>query len=296
MTFPQHGRRAAARPTLRAPGPRRSRTAAQTEAAHTEAAQQAPNRGDRRAARATERRIRRPSAPTRSAMSLAAMTFVGGMLLATSVPALAVNATDTEVRASVYAPAEDTLTLRSQTLDVGSEVALAPIDAEAWSVEAAPPPIESSVAGVGEVSLIEAPRVVWPVDPSRISSGFGPRSAPCSGCSTNHDGIDFLPGAGAPIVSLADGVVITATESGGGLGAYVEIQHNIGGELVTSLYAHQQYGSLQVSVGQRVTAGQTIGAVGSTGQSTGPHLHLEMYGGDGVRFDGLAWLQAHVTG
>jgi murein DD-endopeptidase MepM/ murein hydrolase activator NlpD len=229
-------------------------------------------------------------------MSLAAMTFVGGILLATSVPALAVNATDTEVRASVYAPAEDTLTLRSQTLDVGSEVALAAIDAEAWSVEAAPPPIESSVAGVGEVSLIETPRVVWPVDPSRISDGFGPRSAPCSGCSSVHDGIDFNPGVGAPIVSLADGVVITATESGGGLGVYVEIQHNIGGELVTSLYAHQQYGSLQVSVGQRVSAGQTIGAVGTTGQSTGPHLHLEMYGADGVRFDGLAWLQAHVTG
>ena len=290
MTHPHHGRRAAARPAMRSARPHRSRTA---DAAPGAAQIAEPGR---RARRATERGTRRPTASTRSAMSIATMTMVGGMLLATSVPALAVTATDTEVRASVYAPAEDTLSLRSQTLDVGPEVALAAIDTEAWDVAAAPPPIESQVAGVGQVSLIETPRVVWPVDPSRTSDGFGPRSAPCAGCSTTHDGIDFNPGAGAPIVSIADGVVITATEGGGGLGAYVEVQHNIGGELVTSLYAHMQYGSMQVSVGQRVTAGQLLGAVGTTGQSTGPHLHLEMYGADGVRFDGMAWLQSHVTG
>lgn len=290
MTHPQHGRRAAARPAIRPARPNRSRP---VDAGLGAAPATEPGR---RVRRADQRRTRRSSAPARSAMSIATMSIVGGMLLATSVPALAVTATDTEVRASVYAPADDTISLRSQTLEVGSEVALAPIDVEGWDVEAAPPPIESNVAGVGEVALIEAPRVVWPVDPSRISDGFGYRSAPCSGCSTNHDGIDFNPGAGAPIVSLADGVVVTATEGGGGLGAYVEVQHNVGGELVTSLYAHMQYGSMQVSVGQRVTAGQLIGAVGSTGQSTGPHLHLEMYGADGVRFDGLAWLQSHVTG
>jgi murein DD-endopeptidase MepM/ murein hydrolase activator NlpD len=268
MTLRPHGRRAAARPrpTL---FPRRD---------------------------AAPRARRAAGAPVRSAMSIAAMSIAGGMLLATSVPALAVNATDTELRASVYAPAQDAVSQRSQTLEVSAEATLEPIDIGEWDVEAAPPPIESSVAGVGEVSLLETPRVVWPVDPSRISDGFGPRSAPCGGCSSVHDGIDFNPGAGAPIVSLADGVVITATEGGGGLGAYVEVQHNIDGVLVTSLYAHMQYGSIQVATGQRVSAGDPIGAVGSTGQSTGPHLHLEMYGADGVRFDGLAWLQAHVTG
>ena len=224
------------------------------------------------------------------------VSLAGGMLLATSVPALAVNATDTEVRASVYAPAQDAVSQRSQSLEVSAEATLDPIDVGEWDVEAAPPPIESSVAGVGEVALLESPRIVWPVDPSRISDGFGYRNAPCGGCSSNHDGIDFNPGAGAPIVSLADGVVITATEGGGGFGAYVEVQHNINGELITSLYAHMQYGSIPVSVGQRVSAGDLLGAVGSTGQSTGPHLHLEMYGADGVRFDGLAWLQSHVTG
>ncbi|MBM7505325.1 M23 family metallopeptidase [Agromyces aurantiacus] len=283
MTHPQHGRRAAARPTRRDATARSAAAAASRTAAVSADAPRAP-------------RWTRSTAPSRSLMSIATMSAVGGMLLATSVPALAVTATDSEVRASVYAPAEDTRSLRSQTLDVGSEVALAPIDVEGWDVEAAPPPIESQVAGLGEVALIETPRVVWPVDPSRTSDGFGPRIAPCAGCSTTHDGIDFNPGAGAPIVSIADGVVVTANTGDGGLGNYVEIQHNIGGELITSLYAHMAYGSMQVSVGQRVSAGQLVGAVGSTGQSTGPHLHLEMYGADGVRFDGMAWLQAHVTG
>ncbi|BDZ55928.1 hypothetical protein GCM10025870_30010 [Agromyces marinus] len=152
------------------------------------------------------------------------------------------------------------------------------------------------MAGLGSVSLIQGDRIVWPVDPSRSASGFGPRIAPCGGCSTMHDGIDFNPGNGAIIGSIADGVVITATEAGGGLGVYVEVQHNINGRVITSLYAHMQYGSLAVSVGQRVSAGQALGTVGTTGQSTGPHLHLEMYGTDGVRFDGMAWLQSNVTG
>ncbi|WP_438855018.1 M23 family metallopeptidase [Agromyces sp. M3QZ16-3] len=229
-------------------------------------------------------------------MTIGAMIFAGGMLLSTSIPALAVTATDTVERASVYAPAEDSVSYRSQTLEVGSEVALEPIEVGGWDVEAAPPPIESSVAGLGDVSLLQADRVVWPVDPSRTSDGFGPRNAPCGGCSTFHDGIDFNPGVGATISSIADGVVVTATESGGGLGVYVEVQHNIDGAVVTSLYAHMQYGSLAVAPGQRVTAGQPLGAVGTTGQSTGPHLHLEMYGADGVRFDGMGWLASHVTG
>jgi len=106
---------------------------------------------------------------------------------------------------------------------------------------------------------------------------------------------DFNPGNGTPVMSVADGVVVLATEDGGGLGVNVEVQHNIGGELVTTSYGHMQYGSLQVSEGQQITAGQQIGLVGTTGQSTGPHLHLEMFGADGVRFDGFAWLSEHVN-
>jgi murein DD-endopeptidase MepM/ murein hydrolase activator NlpD len=232
----------------------------------------------------------------RPAFSVLAMSFVGGMLLATSVPALAITATESEPRASVYAPVEDTISLRPQTLDVASEAELSPLAAEAYAVEVAPPPIVSEVAGLGSVSVVQSDRVVWPViDWSRRASGFGPREAPCGGCSTYHDGVDFNPGNGTPVMSVADGVVVLATENGGGLGVNVEVQHNIDGQLVTTSYAHMQYGSLQVVEGQNVTAGQQIGLVGTTGQSTGPHMHLEMFGGDGVRFDGFAWLEAHVN-
>jgi len=232
----------------------------------------------------------------RPAVSVLAMSFVGGMMIATSVPALAITATESEPRASVYAPAEDTISLDPQELAVASEAELQPMDSEAYAVEAAPPPIVSEVAGVGAVSVVETGAIVWPVvDWSKRASGFGPRDAPCSGCSTFHDGVDFNPGNGTPVMSVADGVVVLATENGGGLGVNVEVQHNIGGELITTSYAHMQYGSLQVSEGQRVSAGQQIGLVGTTGQSTGPHLHLEMFGSDGVRFDGFAWLSSHVN-
>ncbi|KQZ07635.1 hypothetical protein ASD23_17635 [Agromyces sp. Root1464] len=235
------------------------------------------------------------SAALRPAFAVIAMSFAAAMMVATSVPALAITATDTVARASVYAPAEDTIEYAPQTVEVGSEGVMSPLAAEQYLVEAAPPPIMSQVASLGSVALIDTDAIVWPVqNPTKRSDGFGPRSAPCSGCSSSHDGVDFNPGNGTPVMSIADGVVVLATENGGGLGVNVEVQHNIGGELITSSYAHMQSGSIAVSVGQQVTAGQQLGLVGTTGQSTGPHLHLEMFGADGVRFDGFAWLAARI--
>ncbi|SFR74348.1 Murein DD-endopeptidase MepM and murein hydrolase activator NlpD, contain LysM domain [Agromyces sp. CF514] len=284
MTFPHTGRRAAARSRAAVRG-HRIRSPFSSEAF--------------RAAVATV-----PSArdllPRRSVLVLLGLGFVGAMVVSSSVPALAVSAADTT--ASVYAPAEysgDTVELAPQTVEVASDVVMpaAVAGASSYAVEAAPPPIVSQVASVGSVSLIESERIVWPVlTPERQSDGFGPRSAPCAGCSTNHDGVDFNPGNGSPVMAIADGVVVLATENSGGLGVNIEVQHNIAGTLVTSSYAHMQSGSMTVGVGDHVTAGQQIGLVGTTGQSTGPHLHLEMFGTDGVRFDGFAWLAMRVTG
>ncbi|MGW9184620.1 M23 family metallopeptidase [Agromyces sp. NPDC055661] len=290
MTSPKHGRRAASTPPVRF-------TTRSTRATRESAARSSERREAAAATASTP--TTRPDGRRRSlrpAVSVLAMSFVGGMMIATSVPALAISATDAEPRASVYAPVDDTISLDPQTLDVASEAVLEPMMPGGYSVEAAPPPITSEVAGLGSVSVVESGRIVWPVvDWSKRASGFGPREAPCDGCSTYHDGVDFNPGNGTPVMSVADGVVVLATEDGGGLGVNVEVQHNIGGELVTTSYGHMQYGSLQVSEGQQITAGQQIGLVGTTGQSTGPHLHLEMFGADGVRFDGFAWLSEHVN-
>ena len=110
---------------------------------------------------------------------------------------------------------------------------------------------------------------VWPMPSSHsIGSGFGPRKAPIAGASTYHKGVDIGCAAGAPIVAAADGVVSYTGYFGGG-GNTVIIDHGNG---LSTLYMHMS--SFGTSVGASVTAGTTIGYAGSTGVSTGPHLHF----------------------
>ena len=134
--------------------------------------------------------------------------------------------------------------------------------------------------------------VQWPVPSmTTMSSDFGYRS--CSGCSSDHQGIDLNPGDGFPVLSVADGVVVTS-EFSGALGAHVIVEHEINGQIVQSLYAHMQGDSLAVSVGDRVAVGQQVGRVGNTGQSTGPHLHFGVLIG-GQAIDPVPWLQENVN-
>lgn len=110
---------------------------------------------------------------------------------------------------------------------------------------------------------------VWPCPSStRVTSDYGARISPTSGASSNHKGIDIGAANGAAIVAAAAGTVKTASYSSAA-GNYVMIDH--GGGLYT-VYMHAS--SLTVSVGQTVSAGQTIAKVGSTGISTGNHLHF----------------------
>ncbi len=119
--------------------------------------------------------------------------------------------------------------------------------------------------------------------PGPITSYFGNRVHPIYGTVRFHAGLDFGSGYGTPIAAAGTGVVIAAGWQGG-YGNTVVIDHGGG---IATLYGHQS--SLAVGVGQTVTAGQTIGYVGSTGASTGAHLHWEVRV-NGVPVDPLGYL------
>lgn len=109
-----------------------------------------------------------------------------------------------------------------------------------------------------------------PIPGAKISSRFGHRVDPFNGRSAMHSGIDFKAATGTPVLSTGDGVVVRAGRRGG-YGKVVEIKHKDG---YTTRYAHLS--RISVKTGQRIRLGQTVGKVGSTGRSTGPHLHYEI--------------------
>ncbi|MDL5351433.1 M23 family metallopeptidase [Microbacterium sp. zg-YB36] len=111
-----------------------------------------------------------------------------------------------------------------------------------------------------------------------------------------HHGVDFVPGQGAEIHAIADGTVRIATESGGLYGVHVVVDHEINGELVSSHYAHMEYGSLRVSTGDTVKAGDVLGTVGDTGYSFGAHLHFEVWQNGTTKVDPLEWMYQHTVG
>ncbi len=127
-----------------------------------------------------------------------------------------------------------------------------------------------------------------------ISSGFGERIAPCGGCSSFHEGLDFTPGGGTAIQVIADGVVSKVAEDAWGLGSHVVIDHIINGKLIQSVYGHMQRGSIRVTLGQQVKVTDIVGLVGSTGISTGDHLHFEIHV-NGVQVDPFTWLKANAN-
>ena len=110
-----------------------------------------------------------------------------------------------------------------------------------------------------------------PVDGATIDSPFGLRQLPWEGAGRLHAGVDLLAEKGEAVVAAADGVV-TEIAQDGGLGRYVEIVHAEG---LTTRYAHMARFA-DIAVGTAVKAGTAIGFVGSTGSSTGAHLHFEI--------------------
>ena len=111
-----------------------------------------------------------------------------------------------------------------------------------------------------------------PINGARLSSSFGMRKHPIDGYNKMHRGTDFAAPTGTPIMASGDGVVKKAGWCGGG-GNCVKIRHN---STYQTVYAHMSKFARGIKAGVRVKQGQTIGYVGSTGKSTGPHLHYEV--------------------
>ena len=125
----------------------------------------------------------------------------------------------------------------------------------------------------------------FPVDGSVLTSGFGYRSSPITGRRKLHTGIDLSAARGTPVKAVGPGTVVMAMYNSG-YGRMVEIDHGLG---IVSRCAHNA--SVFVAEGDKVEGGQVIATVGTTGQTTGPHLHFELVI-DGHAVDPLEYLPA----
>jgi len=232
------------------------------------------------------------------------MVAVAALLVGTSVPAnalfdpdappasLALSSMPANTTAAADAPKLEDQVIEA---DAAGELAATAASRDEWGVTSYAEMLRLrygstnyaySTSGIGAIR--------WPFAfAAPIVSAFGDRIAPCRGCSSYHRGIDFDAGYGAPVGAIADGVVLAVGRSSA-YGYRVEIEHLINGQRFTSLYAHMIDNSSVLQVGSPVVAGEIVGAVGSTGLSTGPHLHLEIRIDD-VPVDPFAWLMANAT-
>ena len=118
-------------------------------------------------------------------------------------------------------------------------------------------------------SILASTPTIWPVK-GLLTAGFGTRRSPFTGQRQMHEGVDISNSVGTPVIAPADGVVAYAGPLGG-FGNVISIDH---GHRISTFYGHlQQY---RVARGQPVKRGNVIGAVGTTGRVTGPHVHYEI--------------------
>lgn len=210
--------------------------------------------------------------------------------------------------AQAVEPAEEAVTLAELTAQVSepvaSEVLVSAVTRETYGVTLPPPPPPpppppaptrfassgSARSLVGATPSSSSAELRWPLPGGTpIGSPFGPRGG------RMHEGLDMNPGSGVPVTAIANGVVIETNAPGySAYGVHVRVQHIIDGQLVVSLYAHFQEGTMPFSVGDQVSVGQVLGNVGCTGRCTGAHLHFEIRPGGGAAVDPVAWMQSKL--
>lgn len=206
------------------------------------------------------------SSPVRASRLLATAAFRGLAQAVVLVAAIAPPSISASVLAGIPAPLEPAGLHLASTRTV-------PLHLPPWH-------------RVHNAAGVDLPRLM-PVDHARVTSGFGLRRDPFRHHGKFHEGVDFAGRVGTPIHAVGDGVVVDASFHRD-YGNVVVIDHGTG--LVT-LYAHAS--RLEVQRGDVVLAGQEIARVGSTGRSTGPHLHFEVRR-DGERIDPQGALAAQV--
>ena len=216
-------------------------------------------------------------------------------MVGTTVPINALMPETASVVNAASAPAPASAT-RVQSMAVGDEATIANAPRDGFTVLSYQDQVRAQY-GARSVAVFTPTTgaVRWPFPYSvPISDYWGPREAPCEGCSTFHKGVDFTPGSGAPIYAIADGVVVLHEDTFGGLGNNIWIDHVINGQKITSVSAHMITGSSTLVAGDVVRVGDFLGLVGDTGSSVGAHLHFELLV-QGVHVDPFEWLTANTV-
>jgi len=256
----------------------------------------APAAGTTRKAASVKSRHFRMRALATKGGTIVTMAFVALMAVSTSLPAEALLSSS-DVRAAALEATMPVSTEPAQTINLANGTDTITVEQDSYQAQ--------SIAEVAAASGIRLENtfsnnpngtVQWPFAVGvHIGDQFGPRN--CAGCSANHGGQDFNPGVGAPIQAIADGVVSYTEDGEASLGVHMIIDHMIDGKLVSSVYAHMIHGSMLLETGDVVKVGQVIGKVGSTGMSTGPHLHFEIREGGikGTKVAPLPWLYANTN-
>jgi murein DD-endopeptidase MepM/ murein hydrolase activator NlpD len=276
----------------------RAKKAVKTRAARAPKAAKAPKAPKQSKASKAPRSSRpsrsekRKSRPTSKILSVAALLFSGALFVGMSVPANAFMTFAAE-EGNVTTAAESA-SVPVQKVEVAADASIDTLTREEFSVTSYDQVLTAKYGTKIYSFTPTAGAIRWPFPyATPVSSGFGDRVAPCRGCSSQHLGVDFTPGSGTPIYAVADGTVETATFSGA-FGQHVLLEHVINGQKVQTLYAHMISGSSPLVAGSEIKVGDFIGLVGSTGASTGAHLHLEVHL-DGVPVDPFAWLEANAN-
>lgn len=238
---------------------------------------------------------------SRAAMRWSGATVTTGMLAAVlAVPVVSAATMDSEQPDSKvtgkFGVEESWAGVRSQATESAADLARDPAAASRARlrvpIEVSPCLADTGVAANGSRDITTQARIYMPLQEGTYSgtSYFGYRIHPIFGDSRLHTGDDYAAPDGTPIYSVADGVVVKA-EWGDGRGFYVVIRHTLAdGSQYTSWYLHQWPQNVVVSVGQEVKAGQQIGAVGNSGNSTGAHLHLEIHDSSDTPIAPSHWL------